>query len=267
MNKMLVGVFNSEKQAFEGLSALKELHKEGDITLYATAVLSKDITGTVNTRQAADEGPVGSAVGLLTGSMVGLLGGPVGMAVGASIGGLSGLMFDLDKSGIDIQFVEDVSKALSPGRSAVLADVEESWTAPVDARLEKLGGMVFRRLRSEVVEDQLAREAATFNAEMKQLEDELAAAHAEDKAQIKKQIEEAKKKLEVTRNQAQARIEQSEKERDARIASLKEQISTASERQKAKIQKRIEVLRTEEQARNVKLREAGRLAKEALALP
>ena len=57
MNKMLVAVFNSETLAFEGLSALKDLHKDGDITLHATAVLSKDASGQVSLKQTADGGP------------------------------------------------------------------------------------------------------------------------------------------------------------------------------------------------------------------
>ena len=42
MNKMLVAVFDTEPAAYEGLNALTELHADGDITLYATAVLVKD---------------------------------------------------------------------------------------------------------------------------------------------------------------------------------------------------------------------------------
>ncbi len=33
MNKVLVAVFVGEAAAFEGLSALKELHRDGDISL------------------------------------------------------------------------------------------------------------------------------------------------------------------------------------------------------------------------------------------
>lgn len=129
MNKMLVAVFDSETVAAEGLSALKGLHKDGDITVYATAVLVKDASGKVSIKQAAEQGPIGTGLGMLAGSMVGLLAGPVGLAVGASMGTLTGLIFDLNKSGIDVQFVDEVSKALSPGKAAVLADVEESWAA------------------------------------------------------------------------------------------------------------------------------------------
>jgi len=266
MNKMLAAVYNSEVVAVEGLSALKGLHKDGDITVYSTAVLVKDASGKVSMKQTADEGPIGTALGMLAGSMVGLLAGPVGLAVGASLGGLTGLISDLHKSGIDVQFVDDVSKALSPGKAAVLADVEETWTAPVDARVGKLGGMVFRRLRSEVVEDQLARESAEFKAEVKQLKEELAQAHAENKATIQAQIDDAKKKAQVMQDQAKARIDQAKREADAKITALQGQLKQASDRQKAKIEKRIAEVKADLEARHAKLQEAGRLAKEALTI-
>ena len=266
MNKMLAVVFSSEKEAYEGLAALKDLHRSGDVTLYATAVLVKDAAGKVAMKQSADEGPLGTALGMLTGSMVGLLAGPVGLAAGASLGGLTGLLFDLNKLGIDVHFVDDVSTALSPGKAAVLADVDESWTAPIDARVEKLGGMVFRRHRFEVVEDQLARESAVFQAEVKQLKEELAEAHAENKAAIQAQIDDAKKKAQVMQDQAKARIDQAKSEADAKITALQGQLKQASDRQKAKIEKHIAEVKAGLEARHAKLQEAGRLAKEALAV-
>jgi uncharacterized membrane protein len=266
MNKMLVAVFDSEVVAAEGLSVLRDLHKNGDLTVYATAVLVKDASGQVSVKQAADEGPIGIALGLLAGSMVGLLAGPVGLAVGASLGGLAGLIADLDMSGIDVQFVDDVARALSPGKAAVLADVEETWTVPVDARVGKLGGMVFRRLRYEVVEDQLAREAAAFEAEVKHLKEELAQAHAEDKAAIQAHLEDAKKKAQVLEDQAKARIDQATREADAKITALQAQLKQASDRQKAKIEKRIAEVKADLEARGAKLKEAGRIAKEALTV-
>src|SRR5271157_5879810 len=89
MDKMLVAVFETESSAFEGLDALRDLHGSGDITLYASAVVVKDKAGKFDVRQTADEGPVGTAVGLVTGSLIGILGGPAGLALGASLGGLT----------------------------------------------------------------------------------------------------------------------------------------------------------------------------------
>ena len=165
MNKMIVAVFDREAAAYDGLSALKDLHRDGDISLYSSAVIVKDKSGKIEIKQSADSGPVGTAVGLLTGSLIGILGGPAGMAVGASFGGFVGLISDLDKTGVGMTFLDDVSKTLTAGKVAVLAEVEESWTTPVDARLHSLGGIVFRRLRGEVVTDQLVRESAALEAE------------------------------------------------------------------------------------------------------
>src|SRR5690348_12711232 len=105
MNKMLVAVFDSETAASEGLGGLKELHKNGDITLFATTVLTKDKAGNVIVKQAVDRGPAGTALGFLTGALIGVLGGPVGLPIGAAIGGRTGLVFDLDKSGIRLTCV------------------------------------------------------------------------------------------------------------------------------------------------------------------
>jgi len=265
MNKMLVGVFDSEAAAFEGLSALKDLHRGGDITLYSSAVIAKDKNGKVEVRQAADPGPVGTAVGLLTGTLIGILAGPAGLAVGASLGGLAGLVFDVNKSGVDVTFLDDVSKALTSGKFAVLAEIEENWTTPVDTRLHKLDGIVFRRLRGEVVADQLMRESAAFEADLKSLNDDLKQAAAENRAAIQKDIESVKKQIKVVQDQAKARLDQAKAETDAKVKALQDQAKTASSMAKARIDKRIAVAKADLEVRSKKLNQAWTLTKEALA--
>lgn len=265
MNKMVVAVFDSESAAFEGLSALRDLHKEGDITLYAAAVVVKDETGKISVKQQADDGPVGTAVGLLTGSLIGILGGPAGMALGASVGVLTGLLFDLDRSGVGATFLDDVSKALTAGKAAVVVEVDESWTTPVDTRLHKLGGMVFRRLRSEVVEDQFVRESAAFDADLQALEQELKQASAENRAAIQKDIDQVKKQIAATQDLAKARLDQAEAEMDARVKALQDQAKGASARARARIDKRIAEAKADYEVRAKKLNQAWTLTKEALA--
>lgn len=264
MNKMLIAVFDNEASAFEGLNALRELHRAGDITLYASAVVVKDKTGTIRVKQAVDDGPVGAAVGLLTGGMIGLLGGPAGLAIGAALGGFTGFLFDLDQSGIGATFLDDVSKTLTSGKAAVLADVEESWTTPVNTRLHARGGVIFRRLRSEVVEDQIVRESAAFQADLKALQDDLKHAIAEDRAAIQKDIEQVKKQIKVTQDHAKARLDQAKTEMDARVKALQDQAHGASERAKARIEKRIADAKADFDVRSKKLNQAWALTKEAL---
>ena len=265
MNEMLVAVFDSEAAAFEGLSALKDLHRGGDISLYSSAVIAKDRNGKVEVRQEADPGPVGTSVGLLAGALIGILGGPAGLALGASIGGLAGLVFDVNKTGIDLTFLDDVSKALTSGKFAVLAEIEESWTTPVDTRLHKLGGIVFRRLRGEVVADQLMRESAAFEADLKSLNDDLKQAAADSRAAIQKDIETVKKQIKVVQDQAKARLDQAKAETDAKVKALQDQAKTASSMAKARIDRRIAAAKADFEVRSKKLSQAWTLTKEALA--
>jgi len=262
---MLVAVFETEAAAFEGLSALKDLHRDGDITLYASAVIVKDKTGKIGIKQAAEDGPAGTALGLLTGGLLGILGGPAGMVVGATLGGFTGFLFDLDNSGIGATFIDDVSKTLTAGKAAVLADMEEGWTAPVDTRLHARGGIIFRRLRSEVVEDQLVRESAAFEAELKALQDDLKQGIADDRAAIQKNIEQVKKQIDVTQAQAKARLDQAKVELDARVKALQEQAKGAGDRAKARIDKRIAAAKADFDMRSQKLNQAWTLTKQALA--
>src|SRR6202045_5539210 len=143
MDKMLIAVFDGDAAAFDGLTALRDLHRDGDITLYGYAVIVKDKTGKISVRQAPEEGgaPLGAALGLLTGKLLEVLRGPAGLAIGTSLPGLTGFLFDLDMSRIGPAFLNDFAKALTPGKAAVLAEVEEGSTTRVDARLRRHGGM------------------------------------------------------------------------------------------------------------------------------
>ncbi len=145
MDKMLVVVFDSEAKAYEGSKALQELQDEGSINLYAKAVITRDASGKVVVKQEGDQGPIGTTVGLLTGSLVGLIGGPVGFVLGGGAGMSMGLLYDLVKLGVDEDYLEEVKKSLLPGKAAVVAEVWEEWTTPVDTRMEALGGEIYAR--------------------------------------------------------------------------------------------------------------------------
>ena len=67
MSKYLVVEFPNESKAFEGTEALRQLHMDCNITVYAAAVVEKQTDGSVVVKDAADEGPIGTAVGMLTG--------------------------------------------------------------------------------------------------------------------------------------------------------------------------------------------------------
>ena len=45
------------------------------------------------------------------------------------------------------EFADDVFKVLLPNRLAIVAEVAEEWTTPVDIHMERIGGIVFRSSR------------------------------------------------------------------------------------------------------------------------
>ncbi len=263
-NKILVSVFDSERTAFEGLTALKDLHRDGEVTLYASTVIAKDASGTVSVRQAADRGPIGTLVGIVTGGLVGLLGGPAGVAVGAYVGGFGGLMYDLFKAGVSMDFVDEVSALLIPGTAAVVADIDEMWVTPIDMRLGALGGTTFRRLPGEVIDTELIRETDAARMELDQLRAELRESSAEAKANLEKAIDGQRRKLEALDDRIGTALGQQKAEFEARLATLREQQAKARESKRQQIEARTTELKASHEARTAKLEEARRLAKESV---
>ena len=97
--------------AFEGVSALHELHAASNNSLYETAVLVKDGTGKITVKLVDENAPAGAAAGFLAGGLIGLPEEPVGLPV--AVRGLTGLLCDLFRNGTSVTFADDVSKALA----------------------------------------------------------------------------------------------------------------------------------------------------------
>ncbi|MFI5167801.1 MAG: DUF1269 domain-containing protein [Thermoanaerobaculales bacterium] len=264
MDKMLVTVFDNESKAYEGSRILKELDAEGSIGLYATAVVAKDDSGKVTVKQAADDGPLGTAAGLFAGSLLGLLGGPVGVAVGAGVGTLGGAVYDLSRIGVNDDFLAEVEQQLQPGKAAVVAEVWEEWVMPVDTRIEGAGGTVLRRAREEVVDAQLEREAAALKAEIAALKAEHARATKEHKAKLDAKIEAVKGKLHATQNRTKATLAGVTEENEAKIKALQAKLAKAHGDAKAKLEARISEEQAKHKRRSEKLHQAWELAKQAL---
>ncbi len=227
MERMLVVVFDNEKKAFEGQSALRQLERDGNLTIYEGAVVIKHADGTVSVKQIDDSAPIGTLTGTAVGSLIGLLGGPVGLAIGAATGLTAGAFYDADTLRVGEDFVEDVSKSLTPNKVAVVAEVDEAWTTPVDTRMEALGGTIFRRALWLVQEQVRREEIAAMKADVSQFKSELAKAHAERKAKLAKKIEQLEAKIDAVQKKTIERREAFEARQKAKKAILKKNAATA----------------------------------------
>ncbi len=226
MDRMLVVVFENDKRAYEGREVLLQLDAEGSISVYAYAVLKKNADGTSTMMQGDDSGPIKTAVGASLGGLIGMLGGPVGMALGASAGVMAGGFGDLNDARIGDDFIEDVTRKLTPGKFAVVAEIEEEWTAPVDSRMEVIGGTVYRRALSDVVDTIRDEHIAAMKADLSQLKAEMAEAHAERKTNLREKINQLDSKIQGQLQKAKQRREIAERQTQAKVQFLKSKAET-----------------------------------------
>jgi hypothetical protein len=176
---------------------------------------------------------------------------------------MAGMIYDVSDSDINETFIDDVSAALTNGKTAVVCEIDETWTVPVDTKMQAIGGVVFRRLRYEVEEDQLNREAEAISNEYKELREELKVAREADEAKINASIEKLKNKAKAASDHLKKKMDDSKSQFDAKVNAIKDQMKNASERRKAKLQKRMDVLTEEYNARTAKLKQAAKLVSEA----
>jgi uncharacterized membrane protein len=264
MDKFVVAILPDETAAYEATRAIKELDAERTLTLYGMAVIAKDRSGKVSVKQSADQGPLGTAVGGLTGGMIGLLGGPVGVAIGAGGGLLIGSMVDMSHLGVSTSFVETVSQELTPGKAALVAEVEEEWITPLDTRMEAIGGVVVREPRADFEYLQYQEEVRALRDELGELRAEYKHAKEKNRAKVKSRIDQTQKKLENASARAEAWMDSRRKEAEAKIQALEARAAKANAEVKAKNEKRAAEIRADYQRRSALLHQASAMAKEAL---
>ncbi len=264
MNKVIFVGFDSEEKAYEGDRALRDMHRDGTLTLYNDAVVVKEPGGKVVVRRAPDAEPVGTFGGMITGGLIGLLGGPVGAAVGLGAGTLIGAAFDLTQEGIDREFVEDAGARLEPGKAALLAEIDEQWQVPLDTRMEALGGKLLRQTRTQIEDVYAERGVEAAEKELAALEAEkLAQVQAAQAEKARKQAEKlqakidaAQIKLQAKQSELAAKMQAVKDEGSRKIAVLEAQKATATAESKALLDERLARVRGEYGRRTERLQEA-----------
>jgi hypothetical protein len=208
--------------------------------------------------------PFHAAVRAVVGGLVGLIGGPPVAALGAAGGAVAGGWRDALDLGVGLDFVDEVSRELMPGKSAILAEIEEDWVTPLDSRMEAAGGVVLRAWRDNLEDERIRREAERRRAELAQLQAERAQARQEWQARLEARIEEARTKCQAVCDRVQARIDRLAEETDAKIEALHDQVAARKEG-KERIEERIAEIRADHDRRAAQLKQAWELTKDALA--
>lgn len=263
MDKYVVCVFDNDKTAYDAGKAIMELDSEGSLTLFEGAIVSKDEKGEVRFLDSVEDGPVAALPGFLLGSLIGVIGGPVGMMAGGLVGSMGGFLIDIKNAGVNEEFLDEITQMLTPGKYALVAEISEGWTTPLDTRMEELGSTVLRSSRIDVEDQQIQKDVEASKQELKELKEEWKQAKADDKAKIKAKVDAVKAKLEKFEEKAKKKISTLEKESAKKLKKLDKQIKKAKGDSKAAFKKAHEDLKADYTKRIDNLKAAVEKAKSA----
>ncbi len=145
--ELLVAAFDGEQAAEAALRQLKEMQKDGVVSVVNAAVLVKTASGHAHIKETEDvRASAGAVFGAIVGGLVGLIGGPAGVIVGAAAGAAAG---GVAAHKIDMGFtnsnLEQMQALLPPGSSAIIAMVSLDWVERVSQALETLNARLVRQ--------------------------------------------------------------------------------------------------------------------------
>jgi len=249
MDKLVAVVFSNEKAAYEGVRVLSEMDADGSIDVAMVCMITKAPDGGVSTKQVNDGFPIRALGGTTVGALAGLLAGAVGAGVGAAVGAFAGMVGDLYSAAVDQDFISDVATALTPGKCAVVAEVDEESVTPLDMRIEALDGVVYRTLKSTARDERWKRDTDSVKAQLNQLKREFAEGRADRKAKLEAQIDRLKKGIEAKLARVKDRSQQVTREYEAKVQALQRKADKQQGKVKAAIETRIAKLRQDYQSR------------------
>ena len=172
---VIVVSFAEDRSAYEAFTNLKELDEQGQLSIKDAAVVQRGDDGRMVTKDSVDsEQLAGTATGGLIGLLVGILGGPFGVLIGGATGLLIGSLYDIDDAEETESVLAQISSAIRPSQTVVLAEVGEPSDEVVDQAMARLGGTVLRRsvddVEAEIAAAEHAERAAKREARKQLLE-------------------------------------------------------------------------------------------------
>lgn len=155
--QLLIAAFNTPTGAEDVLNQLKTAKKEKLIGIQAARVLVKDEKGKLSTKDVGLTPTKGAVAGGVIGAVLGVVTGGVGLALGAAGALVGGLVGKSKKEGrFDAYRIEQIADSLTPNSSAIVAVIEHSWVADLEAEMEEAGGDVMTAAIAADIAAQLA---------------------------------------------------------------------------------------------------------------
>jgi uncharacterized membrane protein len=154
MANLIVLTFDDTEQAVQAFETLKKVQSGGYLKMNDAAVIVKDETGKVDVKNQVSSGTLGGAIGggLLGMLIAGIFFPLAGLAIGAAGGALVAKSMH---TGVDQDFVKEVTEGLNPGSSALFLMVKNSDPDIAIAALRPYKGKVYQTTLPSDIEDNL----------------------------------------------------------------------------------------------------------------
>lgn len=162
---IFVATFPEESKTYQAFSEIKALGTSRKIKLEDLAIVRRGSDGRLELPDIASRGFGASMAGGLIGSLIGILGGPLGVLLGWGTGALLGSIRDFNEARSDMSLMQHVTENMKPGDVALMGELEEESTAPVNTIVQHLGGEILRRPSEEIERDIERAERARSAAE------------------------------------------------------------------------------------------------------
>jgi uncharacterized membrane protein len=195
--------FAEDAKAYQALTRLKELASQGQVRLTGAAVVVRDEDGQIEVKDHVSGGTGSHTLtGGLIGLLIGILAGPFGILLGGATGLLLGSLFDSQDVDETESALSDISRSVTVGRTALLAEVIEQSTEVVDTAMDELGGDVLRRSIGDVQAEIAAAEEAQKQAKRQARESLRKAHHEQHQQDFQAKIDALKAKFHRTKSGA-----------------------------------------------------------------
>src|SRR5258705_3133605 len=153
MNQLIVVAFDHFDDARAALASLRSGDREGRIRSEDTAIVERDPDGKAHVKnEVRGTTETAAVVGAVIGGLVTLVFPPAGALLGAALGAAVGAAMD---RGVSADFIDDVKKTLTPGRSALFLVVKQADTDATTAALRQFKGDVIQTTPDSEAEEAL----------------------------------------------------------------------------------------------------------------
>lgn len=156
--QVIVAAFTDEKSAENVLDELKRAKKGKLIGINSAIVLRKDQKGRLQTREYKLTPTKGAIGGAVAGAILGVATGGAALVAGAAGAGIGALVGKHKKNQrFAPKDITEISDALTPGSSAIVAVIEHKWVQQIEEELEAQGAEVMKAAIAADIAEQLAQ--------------------------------------------------------------------------------------------------------------